>query len=260
MKSGKELSLAKDAAVKAGELIVRQFMERRIVNYKSKSKVDFVTNVDNNSEKLITSMIKTEFPEHGIMAEEGTESEGNKNVWIIDPLDGTTNFMHGYPFFCVSIALTRGNKQMLGVVYDPVRKEMFHAIADDGSYLNGKKIKVSSIRELKGSLLITGFYYDRSELMRKTLEKMGEFLSRDVHGIRRDGSAAMDMCYVACGRADGYWEYVLSPWDFAAASLIAKEAGARVTKTDGGKIEMKRNGILAANEELHKKMLEILRI
>ncbi len=256
-KPNEEFSVAVEAAREAGKLILHQSSSRRIVDFKTK--IDFVTNVDKNSEKLITSMIRKSFPDHGILAEEGTSAEG-ENLWIIDPLDGTTNFMHGYPFFCVSIALVKKGKQAMGVVYDPLKNEMFHAVAGRGAYLNGKKIKASSAKELKDSLLLTGFYYDRGELMKKNLQKIAEFFSRNVHGIRRDGSAALDMCSIACGRADGYWEFLLSPWDFAAASLIAKEAGAKITTTEGKPVEMKKGGILAAaNESLHKRMLEILK-
>ncbi|MCX6817904.1 MAG: inositol monophosphatase family protein [Candidatus Aenigmarchaeota archaeon] len=257
MKQNKELVFAKEAARKAGKLIVSQADSRRILAFKSEN--DFVTNVDKNSEKLITSLIRKRFPGHGIMAEEGSSIKNNENMWIIDPLDGTTNFTHGYPFFCVSIALVRNGVQSLGVVYDPLRDEMFHAVAGHGAYLNGKRISVSKATELKDSLLVTGFYYERGKIMRKTLEKMGDFLTRNVHGVRRDGAAALDMCYVACGRVDGYWEYVLSPWDFAASSLIAKEAGAKVTSPSGAPLEMVRMGVLAANPELHKKMLDIVR-
>jgi myo-inositol-1(or 4)-monophosphatase len=257
MRRSEELSLAMDAARRAGELILGQSVRRRIVAFKSK--VDFVTNVDRNSEKLITSMIRKRFPDHGIMAEEGTSFDG-RHLWVIDPLDGTVNFMHGYPLFCVSIALVVDGKQELGVVHNPLRKETFHAVAGGGAYLNGRRIMVSKATEIKDSLLVTGFYYERGDLMRKTLEKMGEFLSLGVQGIRRDGSAAMDMCSVACGRADGYWEYVLSPWDFAAASLIASEAGATVTTPQGGKIKMVKNGIIAANPRLYRKMFKILKL
>jgi myo-inositol-1(or 4)-monophosphatase len=257
MKLNKELAVAKKAAIDAGKLIVSHASDREIVAFKSK--VDFVTNVDKMSEKLITSVIKKHFPGHGILAEEGTNSTG-KNMWVIDPLDGTTNFMHGYPHFSVSIALVNNGKQELGVVYDPLKNEMFHAVAGGGAYLNGKRISASNVSELKDSLLATGFYYERGELMRKTLEKIGKFLSMGIHGIRRDGSAALDVCYVACGRIDGYWEYVLSPWDFAASSLIANEAGAKVTTTQGTPIEMKKNGVLAANPQLYVKMLKIIKL
>jgi myo-inositol-1(or 4)-monophosphatase len=251
-----EFLVAVEAAKEAGKLILQQAGKRKIVGFKTK--IDFVTNVDKNSEELITSIIRKNFPDHGILAEEGTSAEG-ENMWVIDPLDGTTNFMHGYPFFCVSIALIKKGRQAMGVVYDPIRNEMFHAIAGQGAYLNGRKIKVSGAKEVKDSLLVTGFYYERGDIMRKTLDKMGAFLSLNVHGVRRDGSAALDMCYVACGRLDGYWEYVLSPWDFAAASLIAKEAGAVVTTAEGSPIGMKKAGVIAANRNIHKKMLEILK-
>lgn len=254
-KQSDEFAIAVEAARKAGKLILEQTISRKIVGFKTK--VDFVTNVDKNSERLITSLIKKHFPDHGILAEEGTNSEDD-NLWIIDPLDGTVNFMHGYPCFCVSIALVKKGKQTIGVVYDPLKDEMFHAIAGKGAYLNDRGIRVSKAKELNDSLLITGFYYDRGEIMRRTLQKIGEFLMLNIQGIRRDGSAALDMCAVASGRADGYWEFVLSPWDFAAASLIVKEAGARVTTTEGKPIEMNKGGILAANNNIHKRMLEIL--
>jgi myo-inositol-1(or 4)-monophosphatase len=258
MKLGEELLVAMKAAREAGNLVLRQSGERRIVRFKSK--VDFVTNVDKNSEKLITSMIKKRFPDHGIMAEEGTNVENSENLWVIDPLDGTINFMHGYPFFCVSIALVRNGKRALGVVYDPLRKEMFHAVAGGGAYLNGKRIKVSAADELKDSLLVTDFYSGNRNLVTRTLEAAGRFLYEGIQGMRRSGSAAIDMCYVACGRIDGYWEYLLQPWDFAAASLIAKEAGARVTTIQGKGIEIKKEGILVANPLLHEKMLEIVKL
>jgi myo-inositol-1(or 4)-monophosphatase len=255
MKKPNELSIAIYAAKMAGKLITQQIKRKKIVGYKSK--VDFVTNVDKNSEKLITSILRRNFPEYGILAEEGTRIE-RENIWIIDPLDGTTNFMHNYPFFCVSIALVENGKQKLGVVYDPIRKEMFYAFIGKGAFLNGKKITVSDTKRLEDSLLVTGFYYERGDIMNKTLKKMEEFLSRGVHGVRRDGSAALDLCYIACGRYDGYWEYVLNPWDFAAGSLIAKEAGAIVTDTQGKELEMKKSSILVANKHIHEKMLEIV--
>ncbi len=258
MKMIEEMALAKKAARAAGDLILAQTRGRRIVEFKSK--VDFVTNADKNSEKLITSMIRKRFPEHGILAEEGTSFEG-ENLWVIDPLDGTINFMHGYPLYCVSIALVRNGKQMLGVVYDPLRKEMFHAIAGEGAYLNGKPISVSDARELKDSLISTGFYHEMGDgLLRKSLGKIHVLVSSGVHGIRRGGSAALDMCHLACGRIDGYWIYAVNPWDFAAASLIAKEAGAVVTTPQGGGIKIEKNGIVAANRKLYPKLFEIVKL
>jgi myo-inositol-1(or 4)-monophosphatase len=259
MKMTEEMALARKAARAAGDLILSQSRNRKIVGFKSK--VDFVTNVDKNSEKLITSMIKKRFPGHGIMAEEGTNIKGRENLWIIDPLDGTINFMHGYPFFCVSIALIRNGKQALGVVYDPLRKEMFHAVAGGGAYLNGKRISVSKTKEMKDSLISTGFYHDIGDgLVKKTLEKIDNLVSTGVQGIRRGGSAALDMCYLAYGRIDGYWIYALSPWDFAAASLIAREAGATITTPRGGRIEIKKNGIVAANRHLYDKLFRAVRL
>ncbi|MEM5871576.1 MAG: inositol monophosphatase family protein [Candidatus Aenigmatarchaeota archaeon] len=255
MKKPDELRVAIEVAKKAGKLILRQNYSKKIIGFKSK--VNFVTNVDKNSEKLITNLLLKEFPDYGILAEEGTKEKG-ENVWIIDPLDGTTNFMHGYPFFCVSIALVKNGKQFLGVVYDPNKNEIFYALNKKGAFLNENKIEASKTKYIHSSLLATGFYYDRKEIMERTVKKIGEFLSLGIQGIRRDGAAALDLCYVACGRFDGYWEYILSPWDFAAGSLIAKEAGAIVTTTEGKQIEMKKNGILAANKFLYKKMLEIV--
>lgn len=257
MKINKELSIAKKAAVEAGKLIIKDFGKSRIIKFKSK--VDFVTKTDNDSEKLITTMIKKNFPDHSILAEEGTRREkGSENLWIIDPLDGTTNFAHGYPFFSVSIALILKGRQVLGVVYDPIRNEMFHSIAGKGSYLNGKRIKVTNVKDLKDSIIIIGFWYDRGKIMRKTLEKTGEFFSEGIQGTRRSGSAALDLCYIASGRADGFWEFFLNPWDFAAGSLLVKEAGGIVTTTEGKPLEMKGSTVLATNKYLHKKMLEVL--
>jgi myo-inositol-1(or 4)-monophosphatase len=204
-------------------------------------------------------MIKEKYPEHEIFSEETSNKEiFSDNLWIVDPLDGTTNYIHGFPFFCVSIAYSHKNKVMLGVVFDPLRKELFFAEKNKGAFLNGQKIKVSKVERLCDALLVTGFAYERGDIMRKNLEKIENFFSSGMHGIRRTGSAALDLCYVACGRTDGYWEFALKPWDHAAGSLIVKEAGGKITKINGEEYDFRVRDILASNGKIHEKMLEIL--
>jgi len=209
------------------------------------------------SEKLIIGMILRAFPGHSILSEESPPVDsGSRYRWIIDPIDGTTNFAHAFPFFCVSIALEESGKVILGVVYDPMRNEIFTAEKGKGAALNGKKIGVSRVGSLGGSFLATGFSYgitgkDRNiEYFRKLLVK--------AQAIRRAGSAALDLCYVACGRFDGFWEMNLHPWDVAAASLIVGEANGKVTKFDGKPYCHYDKNILATNGHIHNQMISSL--
>lgn len=225
-----------------------------------KNTYDLVTNADLAAENKIISIIKDKFPEHSMLTEESGE-ERNKSdyCWIIDPLDGTNNFYHKFPMFCVSIALYKNGKPLLGVVFDPIRKELFYAEKNKGAFLNDKQIKVSNANSLDKSLLALGFYYERGSLMRKSLVQMKKFFYENVHGIRRTGSAALDICYTACGRFDGYWELKLNPWDYAAGSLILTEAGGRITDTQGKKYNLMMGNVAASNGKIHKYMLRILK-
>ena len=247
------------AAKEAGKIILSYYSKN--VNAVSKgSTYNLVTKADIASEDKIISIIKDKFPGHSIMTEEsGEEIHKSDYCWVIDPLDGTNNFYHKFPMFCVSIALYKKGKPLIGVVFDPLKKELFYAEKNEGAFLNNKKIKVSSSNKLSKSLLALGFYYERGSLMRKSLDQMKRFFYEDVHGIRRAGSAALDICYTACGRFDGYWELYLNPWDYAAGSLIVMEAGGRITDTQGQKYSLMMKNIVASNGRIHKDMIRILK-
>ena len=219
----------------------------------------WLTEADLAAEKKIISIIKQEFPDHSLLTEEsGEEIHKSDYCWIIDPLDGTNNFYHKFPMFCVSIALYKKGKPLIGVVFDPLKKELFYAEKGESSFLNNKKINVSNVNSLSKSLLALGFYYERGLLMRKTLGHMEKFFYENVHGMRRTGSAALDLCYTACGRFDGYWELKLNPWDYAAGSLILTEAGGRITDVHGKRYSLMMGNVAASNGKIHKQMMKIL--
>jgi len=250
---------ATKAAKEAGKIILSYYSKN--VNAISKgSTYNLVTKADIASENKIVSIIKDKFPGHSILTEEsGEEIHKSDYCWVIDPLDGTNNFYHKFPMFCISIALYKKGKPLIGVVFDPLKKELFYAGKNEGAFLNNKKIKVSSSNKLSKSLLALGFYYERGSLMRKSLDQMKRFFYEDVHGIRRAGSAALDICYTACGRFDGYWELYLNPWDYAAGSLIIMEAGGRITDTQGQKYSLMMKNIVASNGKIHKDMIRVLK-
>lgn len=244
------------AAVDAGKMLIRKSRGKNRIDYKGR--VNLVTEADIASEKLITRLIQREFPYHSILAEEETEIEHSGDYrWIIDPLDGTTNFAHHFPFYCVSIALEYRGKVIVGAVYDPEREELFSAANKLGAHLNRKRIHVSKERKLEKSLLATGFPYDIGTSSVDNLKNFRKF-AKVARGIRRAGSAALDLCYLACGRFDGFWELKLSPWDTAAGHLIVKEAGGRVTDFAGKKYSIYEKAILASNGKVHKQMQNIL--
>jgi myo-inositol-1(or 4)-monophosphatase len=225
-----------------------------------KSSTDLVTSVDRESEEYLFSAVKVRFPGHSVVAEEGSRSEtSGEHVWYIDPLDATNNYAHGIPFFCVSIALYSRSLPgvVAGVVFDPMHEELFTAWRGGGSTLNGRPIRVSGTGNLDIAFLATGFPYDRSDPQRNNLHQFNRFSPR-VQGIRRIGSAAMDLCYLAAGRFDGYWEPMLHPWDTAAGSLIVEEAGGRVSRYDGGAFDPEFPEILASNGILHEQMVAVL--
>ena len=253
------LDIAIKAAKKAGEVHKRYFKGESEVGTKSAS-YDLVTDADIESENTIVSFIRRHFPDHNFLAEEQkykrTDSE---YTWIIDPLDGTNNFSCKIPIFCVSIALAKGSELIAGVVYDAVKGELFCAEKGKGAFMNGKPIKVNSVGTLEKALLITGLYYDRAEKMVETLDKIKEFFFRRILGLRRFGAAALDLSYVACGRASGFWEFELSPWDFAAGKLIIEEAGGKVTCRNGEAVDIyKKSYVVTSNGLIHDKMLEVL--
>jgi myo-inositol-1(or 4)-monophosphatase len=252
------LEAAREAAVEAGRLLRSGMDEGREISYKGA--VDLVTNFDHRAQELIFDRLSAAFPGHGFLAEEGL-SRGEKAEfrWVFDPLDGTTNFAHRFPVFTVSIALEYGGRVILGVVYDPMREELFQAVEGEGARLNGRGIKVSDVADLDRSLLATGFPYDVRESPVNNIAHFRHFLTR-AQAVRRCGSAAMDLCYVACGRFDGFWELKLKPWDHAAGSLIVREAGGRVSDFDGGEFEIFSLESLASNGLIHDEMIRVLEL
>jgi myo-inositol-1(or 4)-monophosphatase len=253
MPSSSFLEVAVDAAKKGGQRLRAGRMQTIEVAYKGVR--DVVTNVDHASEAVIVRTIRRHFPSHQIVAEEGSGQEGDSPYrWWIDPLDGTTNYSHGFPFYAVSIALEVEGVIRLGVVYDPLRRECFIAEAGGPSTLNSRPIHVSPTTELSRSLLVTGFPYDIQTNPQDNLDHFSYF-SRAAQAVRRTGSAALDLCYVAAGRSDGFWERNLKPWDTAAGSLIVTQAGGSVSRFSGGKYEVTAPDILATNSHIHAEMV-----
>jgi myo-inositol-1(or 4)-monophosphatase len=245
------------AANAAGEIIRAAWQQPRSIHYKGP--IDLVTSVDRSVEQLIIELLQREFPDHSILAEEDTELTGaaSEYRWIIDPLDGTTNFAHSYPQVSVSIALEFSEQIILGLVYDPLRRECFRAIKGQGATLNGDLIKISTVNELDKALLATGFPYDRRDNADFYLSFFKAFLTR-CQGIRRAGSAALDLCYVAAGRLDGFWELKLKPWDIAAGALIVAEAGGSLSDFSGEAFSIHGTETLASNGIIHDEMVQVL--
>ena len=248
------LSVAKAAARNASELI----MQAQGLNHKVSSKstiTDLVTEIDKQAERTIKEDILTNFPDHGILAEEsGKISSDSIYQWVIDPLDGTTNFVHGLAPFCVSIALMKDNEPILGVISELPAGNLFWAERNEGAYCNGEPIHVSTTRSVTDALLITGFPYEHDFRWVTNMKLFKEFTNIS-QGVRRLGSAAADLCYVACGKADGFWEIGLQPWDSAAGVLLIMEAGGKVSCMDGKPFTIHDQHLLATNGYLHKEML-----
>lgn len=242
----------------AGEIVRAGFNNSNHIRLKGE--IDVVTEVDTQTEAYLLEQIHRDFPTHDVIAEEsGTVSNSSDHTWYLDPLDGTTNFVHGLPIFAVSIGCVFQGQPWMGVVYNPVRDELFSAERGKGAWLNGTPIHTGSQSELSESLLVTGFPYDRFTNPDNNLENFKRF-ALQVRGVRRLGSAALDLCSVAAGRIDGYWEIRLEPWDIAAGVLIAEEAGAVVTQRDGsGGLLIPPCSVVAANPQLHRRMLEVLK-
>ncbi len=252
----RHLYFAQELAQAAGAILLKRSKRHNEIRYKGR--VNLVTSADMASQKYIIKTIENKYPEHSILAEEAAARErGSLYRWIIDPLDGTTNYAHGFPFYCVSIALEYRGEIKIGVVYDPVREELFTARFGGGARLNGRKIGVTSESRLTHALLATGFPYDIGATKEDNLDNY-IFFARRSRGIRRAGSAALDLCYVACGRCDGFWELKLSPWDTAAAKLIVEEAGGRVTDFDGKKFSIYNRYIIASNGKVHNQIMKVL--
>ncbi|HSA77324.1 MAG TPA: inositol monophosphatase family protein [Nitrospirota bacterium] len=250
------LTVASNAARRAGNILRENLHGIREISYKGD--INLVTEMDMRSERAVVETILASFPGHGIIAEEETCIRNESGYrWIIDPLDGTTNYAHGYPCFSVSIALEHEGEVIAGVVYDPMRDELFTARKGKGAALNGRPIRVTAVDTLIKSLLATGFPYDRKESEKNNMDYFHDLLMASQE-VRRDGSAALDLCYVACGRFDGFWELKLKPWDVAAGSLIVSEAGGMVSDFSGLRFNIHDGEVLASNGSIHRKMIEVL--
>ncbi len=255
MKNTKIKRTLLDALATAGKIIRSNFGKEQTIT--KKGRFNLVTEIDKASEKAVVGLILKRFPDHSILAEESPAILGSEYRWIIDPIDGTTNFAHGFPIVSVSIGLERDGRLEMGGVFDPFRKELFFAERSQGATLNGKRIHVSKAKTLEDSLLATGFPYDRNIKPDDYLGMLRVFLPR-IQGIRRGGSAAIDLCYVACGRFDGYYEMKLAPWDKAAGMMIVEEAGGRLTDFSGASLTLEGLQNLATNGLIHAEMLAAL--
>lgn len=247
------LSTARQAAERGALVLQEHWGKLERVDFKS-SHSDLVTIADKESEKIIIETIKNQFPSHAILAEEsGLEAHTSDYMWIIDPLDGTTNYTHQYPVISVSIGVLYKKEPLVAIVYNPILKENFEAIRGKGATLNGKPIHVSQVKALPDSLLATGFAYDRLKTPETNYKEFTHF-TQATQGVRRAGSAALDLAYVAAGRLDGYWERGIKPWDMAAGWLLVLEAGGKVSAYDGSPVDIHSGQILASNGHLHEVM------
>ena len=251
------LNIAIRAARAAGDSIVREMDRACDIPIEDKGKNDFVTEVDKNAEEIIISTIQKSYPDHAFLAEESGQRGESDYLCVIDPLDGTTNFLHSFPHFAVSIALKQKGILNQAVVYDPLKQELFTATKGKGAQLNNRKIRVSSKKELDGALLGTGFPYSDEKVMLKFIESYKALFTK-VAGIRRAGVASLDLAYVASGRLDGFWEFNLKPWDIAAGILLIQEAGGISAELSGGLDYLESGNIISANPKLLKAMLKIV--
>ena len=251
------LEFAVDLAFESGRIQKKHYQKNFSIFHKGE--INLVTEVDFECQERIISLIAARFPDDHIIAEEKDNVfEGSRNRWIIDPVDGTTNYAHGYPFFCTSVAYEVERRIVCGVVYSPIFDELFFAEAGKGSYLNGQRLNVSAVKTLKQSLLATGFPYDLSVSKLNNIDHFVSFLY-EGQAVRRDGSAALNLSYVAAGRFDGFWEIRLNPWDTAAGALLVAEAGGATSDFSGNPFDIYSGQVCASNGLIHKEMLRVLR-
>lgn len=252
------IQLATEAALEAGRFLKMSVGKIKQIERKQGQELNLVTEIDKKSEEMIIRKIKQHYPHHDFLAEEsGSHEKKSDYKWVIDPLDGTTNFTHGFPIFCVSIALEVKGEVALGVVYDPNADELYSAEKGKGATLNGKPIRVSKVSTLIESMLVTGFPYTIRENPDEIIRRFSSFLV-EAQAIRRLGSAALDLCYVAAGRLDGFWETSLNPWDMAAGVLIAEEAGGKFTDFRGFPSSIYNKQLLVSNGLIHEQMVNVL--
>ena len=251
------LNIAVRAARSAGNIIVRSMDRLDTLTIETKSSRDFVTEVDRQAEQEIIKVIRKSYPDHSFLAEESGESGSGDSQWIIDPLDGTTNFLHGFPQFAVSIALKHKGHLEQAVVYNPVSEELFTATRGGGALLNDRRIRVSKVNKYENALLGTGFPFKDLTHMDPFLSVLKDVLSQSS-GVRRPGAASLDLAYIAAGRLDGFWEFGLQPWDMAAGVLLVQEAGGLVSDFRGGNNFMQSGNVVAANPKIFKILLQSL--
>jgi myo-inositol-1(or 4)-monophosphatase len=252
------LNTAVKAARKGGDTALRYLNRVGDIEVRSKARNEFVTQVDHAAEAAIIDSIRERYPHHGFLAEESGTHPGDEFVWIVDPLDGTTNFVHGFPVFSVSIALRVRDQLEVGVVYDPCRQELFTAMRGGGAQVDGRRIRVSSWPGLEGSLIGTGFpYRSNVEWLPKYMRMLQDVMEHSA-GVRRPGSAALDLCYVAAGRLDGFWEFGLNIWDIAAGTLMIREAGGMVASLTPGKDPLDTGNVVAGSPKVHEALLKLL--
>lgn len=256
MSASERLQVAEKAAREAGKVLMERFPKERIVEHKGK--IDLLTDADTAAEEAVLGVLRGRFPDHAFLAEESGASGESKFRWIIDPLDGTTNYAHSVPQFAVSIAYENEGRVDVGVIYDPVRDELFSATRGGGAFKNGEPISVSRTEEPSEALICTGFPYWIHQEYEGPLALFEAFLRR-ARGVRRFGAAAIDLAWIACGRFDGFFELGLKPWDVAAGALLIEEAGGRVTNLDGSPLDLGGGRILAAPPILHGALLELAR-
>ena len=253
-------NFTKEISLEAGKILLKGFRSSKtIISYKSRT--NLLTDIDEKSEKFLFENINKKFPDHTIIAEEGSRKDTSGDfIWYIDPIDGTNNFAHGIPFFCISIGVfsRESNSVVSGVVYNPFLDELFSAVKDSGSTLNNQAIEVSQTDDIGISIIATGFPYEKENPEKNNLKEFNKILTR-VQGIRRFGSAAIDLSYLACGRIDGYWEHELKSWDMAAGSIIVKEAGGKITDYSGEKFDPEKPEIIASNGKIHEQILELIK-
>ena len=253
-----ELEVAEEAARAAGAIIARYFRDG--VAMRSKDIANLVSDADIEAERAIVEVIKRAFPDHEVLGEETHHGDPSAvDLWVVDPLDGTNNFAHRLPHFAVSIAYWRGGQPEVGVIYNPIGDDWYRVVRGQGAFHGTERARVGEQARLDEVLVGVGFYYDRGAMMESTLDSIRELKRRHIHGIRRAGTASLDLCMVGLGMYGAYFEYELSPWDFAAGALFVTEAGGRVTTARGGPLPLARTSLLASNGLLHEPVLEIVR-
>lgn len=243
----------------AGDVLCH-YLDSGVTMRTKSASVDLVSDADLKAERAVAELIRSRFPSHSILGEEeNSDSTDAEHLWVIDPLDGTTNFAHGIPHFAVSIAYYHQGVAQTAVVYNPVRKDWYTAVKGEGAYLNDIQIQMCTAKHLNEAVIATGFYYDRGAIMELTLAAMNRLLTKKIHGIRRFGAASLDLAMTAAGQFSGYFEYQLGPWDFAAGRLLVEEAGGKVTTCTGGALPLRKSSLIAASFDLYPQLLDEIR-